>query len=143
MVLAQYYMLIRMGRSGYRYLMEAMQENARTLGERIKDLGPFQLIGEGEEQLPLAAFNLAEEQSYDEFDISSELAAERGWMLPAYTMPPNADKVRMMRALVKLTLGRTLVDKLADDMGDAIEILAKRGGLDEHARKRAHTGTGY
>ncbi len=143
MVLAQYYMLIRLGRSGYRYLMEATRENSRVLGERIKELGPFELIGEGEEQLPLVAFNLAEEQAYDEFDISSELAAERGWMLPAYTMPPNADKVRMMRALVKLTLGRTLVDKLADDMGDAIEILEKRGGLDEHARKRAHTSVGY
>jgi glutamate decarboxylase len=142
MVLAQYYMLIRLGHSGYRYLMEATQENARVLGERIKELGPFKLI-EGGEQLPLVAFNLAEEHSYDEFDISSELAAERGWMLPAYTMPPNADKVRMMRALVKLTLGRTLVDKLADDMGEAIEILEKRGGLDEHARKRAHTGVGY
>jgi glutamate decarboxylase len=142
MVLAQYYMLIRMGRSGYRYLMEAMQENARILGERIEELGPFNLI-DGEEQLPLVAFNLAEEQPYDEFDISSELAAERGWMLPAYTMPPNADKVKMMRALVKLTLSRTLVDKLADDLGAGIQILEKRGGLDEHARRRAHTGTGY
>jgi glutamate decarboxylase len=143
MVLAQYYMLIRLGRSGYRYLMEAMEENSSQLGKRIKELGPFELVGEGEEQLPLVAFNLAEEQSYDEFDISSELAAERGWMLPAYTMPPNADKVKMMRALVKLTLGRTLVDKLADDMADGIAILEKRGGLDEHARKRAHTGVGY
>jgi glutamate decarboxylase len=64
-------------------------------------------------------------------------------MLPAYTMPPKADKVRMMRALVKLTLGRTLVDKLADDLAEGITILEKRGGLDEHARKRAPTGTGY
>jgi glutamate decarboxylase len=142
MVLAQYYTFIRLGRSGYRYLMEAMEENARRLGERIKALGPFELIDEGE-QLPLVAFNLAEEQAYDEFDISSQLAAERGWMLPAYTMPPNADKVKMMRALVKLTLSRTLVDKLADDMGEAIEVLAKRGGLDEHERKRAHTAVGY
>jgi glutamate decarboxylase len=64
-------------------------------------------------------------------------------MLPAYTMPPNADEVRMMRALVKLTLSRTLVDKLGDDLAEGIAILEKRGGLDEHARKRAHTGTGY
>jgi glutamate decarboxylase len=142
MVLAQYYMLVRFGRSGYRWLMEAMQENANVLADRIKALGPFELINEGD-QLPLVAFNLAEEQSYDEFDISSELAAERGWMLPAYTMPPKADKVRMMRALVKLTLGRTLVDKLADDLAEGITILEKRGGLDEHARKRAPTGTGY
>jgi glutamate decarboxylase len=142
MVLAQYYMLVRFGRSGYRWLMEAMQENANVLADRIKALGPFELINEGD-QLPLVAFNLAEEQSYDEFDISSELAAARGWMLPAYTMPPKADKVRMMRALVKLTLGRTLVDKLADDLAEGITILEKRGGLDEHARKRAPTGTGY
>jgi hypothetical protein len=45
--------------------------------------------------------------------------------------------------LVKLTLGRTLVEKLGDDLGEGIEILEKRGGLDEHARKRAHTGVGY
>ena len=143
MVLAQYYTLVRLGRSGYRYVMEAMSENARALGDRIKELGPFRLIGEGEEQLPLAAFNLAGDESFDEFDVAWQVAAERGWMLPAYTMPPNADKVKMMRALVKLTLGRTLVDKLADDMGEAIEILGKRGGLDKHARKRAHTATGY
>jgi len=143
MVLAQYYMLVRLGRDGYTWVMEAMQENARHLGDRIKELGPFELVGEGEEQLPLVAFKLAEGQPYDEFDVSSQLAAERGWMLPAYTMPPDADKVKMMRALVKLTLSRTLVDKLADDMADAIEILAKRGGLDEHARKRAHTAVGY
>ncbi len=42
MVLAQYYMLIRLGRSGYRYLMEATQENAAALGERIKELGTVQ-----------------------------------------------------------------------------------------------------
>ena len=35
-------------------------------------------------------------------------AAERGWMVPAYTLPPNADHVKIMRALVKLTLGHTL-----------------------------------
>ena len=53
-------------------------------------------------RLPLVAFNLAEEHPYDEFDIAFQLAAERGWMVPAYTMPPNAQDVKMMRALVKL-----------------------------------------
>ena len=66
----------------------------------------------GEETLPLVAFNLAEQHPYDEFDIAFQLAAERGWMVPAYTMPPNAQDVKMMRALVKLTLSRSLVDTL-------------------------------
>jgi hypothetical protein len=36
----------------------------------------FRLIGdEAEEQLPLVAFQLAEERDYDEFDVASQLAA--------------------------------------------------------------------
>ena len=52
-------------------------------------MGPFELIGQDEERLPLVAFKLAEARSYDEFDIAWQLAAERGWMVPAYTLPPE------------------------------------------------------
>ena len=53
-------------------------------------MGEFELIGTDEEQLPLVAFKLAGERNYDEFDVAGQLAAERGWMVPAYTLPPNA-----------------------------------------------------
>ena len=112
MVLAQYYNFVRFGKAGYRLIMEIMQENAEQLAKDIDGIGKFQIIGEGEETLPLVAFNLAEEHPYDEFDIAFQLAAERGWMVPAYTMPPNAQDVKMMRALVKLNLSRSLVDRL-------------------------------
>jgi glutamate decarboxylase len=144
MVLAQYYNLVRLGRDGYRFVMETMQQNTRVLAERIAELGPFRLVGaEGEEQLPLVAFQLADARDYDEFDVASQLAAERGWMVPAYTLPPNADHVTIMRALVKLTLGRSLVDTLADDIAQACETLDRKGGLHELDRKRVKTGTGY
>src|ERR1700749_1516976 len=35
MVLAQYYNLVRLGHEGYRYIMETMQANARSLAKRI------------------------------------------------------------------------------------------------------------
>jgi glutamate decarboxylase len=142
MVIAQYYNFCRFGREGYRLLMEVMQSNAEDLAQKIKDIGPFELVGSGE-QLPLAAFKLAGEQPYDEFDVASQLAAMRGWMVPAYTLPPDAQDVQIMRALVKLTLGRSLVDQLAEDIGEATEMLAKKGGMHESERKRAPTGTGY
>jgi glutamate decarboxylase len=142
MVLAQYYNFCRFGREGYKMVMEVMQANAYELAEKIKAIGPFELVGSGE-QLPLVAFKLAGEQPYDEFDISAQLAAMRGWMVPAYTLPPDAQDEQIMRALVKLTLGRTLVDTLAGDIAEATELLAKKGGLHEADRKRAHTGTGY
>ena len=92
------------GARATRYVMEAMQANADGLAEKLKANGHFELIGDDEEQLPLVAFKLAGEQNYDEFDVSWQLSAERGWMLPAYTMPPDAEDVKIMRALVKQTL---------------------------------------
>jgi glutamate decarboxylase len=139
MVLAQYYNFVRWGKAGYRRLMEIMQENAESLAKQIEDLGKFQIIGRGEETLPLVAFNLAEEQPYDEFDIAFQLAAGRGWMVPAYTMPPNAQNVKMMRALVKVNLNRSLVDTLDEDIASAIKTLEEKGPVSASERKRVKT----
>src|SRR4051794_15281394 len=108
--------------------METMASNAAALAERIAAIGEFRIIGEpGQEQLPLVAFQLEGEHSYDEFDVASQLSAERGWMVPAYTLPPDADHVKIMRALVKLTLGHTLATTLADDIAQACKVLAEKG----------------
>jgi glutamate decarboxylase len=64
-------------------------------------------------------------------------------MLPAYTMPPNAEDVKVLRALVKETLSREQVDRLAGDIKQACETLAKKGGAHESERKQVKTGTGY
>jgi glutamate decarboxylase len=144
MVLGQYYNFVRLGHDGYRFVIETMEQNTRLLAKLIEDAGWFRLIGsENEEQLPLVAFQLAEEQGFDEFDVASQLAAERGWMVPAYTLPPDADHVKIMRALVKQTLGHSLVTTLASDIAEACETLEKKGGLHEIDRRRVKTGTGY
>jgi glutamate decarboxylase len=144
MVLAQYYNFVRYGYEGYRYIMQSMQVNARALSGLISAGPDFELVGDPDaEQLPLIAFKLAEERNFDEFDIASQLAAERGWMLPAYTLPPNAEHVTIMRALVKERLGHSLVSTLADDIAQAVSTLSTKGGLHELDRKRVKTGTGY
>jgi glutamate decarboxylase len=143
MVLAQYYTFVRFGREGYAYIMQAMQQNTRALADKLKAGGNFELIGDGEEQLPLVAFKLAEEKDYDEFDVAWQLSAERGWMVPAYTLPPNAEDVKIMRALVKLTLSREQVDRLADDIAQACATLEQKGAAHPSERKQVKTGTGY
>jgi glutamate decarboxylase len=143
MVLAQYYNLIRLGRDGYEFVMKAMQTNARYLAERIGEIGRFEIVGGADDRLPLVAFHFADEAPYDEFDIAWQVAAERGWMLPAYTMPPNANEVKMLRALVKLNLTHALVATLADDIANACETLDKKGGLSDFERKRVKTNTGF
>jgi len=143
MVLAQYYNFIRFGFDGYTYVMETMHQNARKLAEEMAADGHFRLIGAGEEQLPLLAFQLAGEHPYDEFDLASQLAAERGWMVPAYTLPPNAEHVKIMRVLVKETLGHALAHTLYGDLCEACETLEQKGRLHERDRKRVKSGVGY
>ena len=143
MVLAQYYNFVRFGREGYAYIMGMMQRNSAFLGERIAAMDEFEVIGAGQEQLPLVAFQLSGEHDYDEFDVASQLAAERGWMVPAYTLPPNAQNVKIMRALVKETLSHALAATLADDIAEACATLKAKGGLHPSERRRVKTGTGY
>jgi len=143
MVLAQYYNLVRYGRAGYGYIMRNMQMNARLLAEKLAAMGRFELIGLEEEQLPLVAFRLATDPGYDEFDIAWQLSAERGWMVPAYTLPPNAQDVTIMRALVKQTLSREHVDTLARDIDEACATLTRKGGAHESERRKVVTGPGH
>ena len=143
MVLAQYYNFIRFGHDGYTYVMETMHQNARTLAQEMAAHGHFSLIGTDQEQLPLLAFRLAAAHPYDEFDIASQVAAERGWMVPAYTLPPNAEHVKIMRVLVKETLGHALAQTLYADICEACETLERKGGLHERDRRRVKSGVGY
>ena len=143
MVIAQYYNLVRYGRPGYTYIMRNMQENAQALADKLEAMGRFEIIGREEEQLPLVAFRLAAEENYDEFDIAWQLSAERGWMVPAYTLPPDAQHVKIMRALVKETMSREHVDTLARDIEEACATLARKGGAHPSERAKIVTGPGH
>jgi glutamate decarboxylase len=144
MVLAQYYNFVRLGRDGYTYVMKQMQKNAQALAANLRDSGRFEVIGDDLEQLPLVAFRLqGERASYDESDVAWQLSAERGWMVPAYTLPPNAEKVKIMRALVKETMSREQVERLTRDIADACATLDEKGGAHQTEREQIKLGTGY
>ena len=135
MVLAQYYNFVRFGKAGYRMIMEIMQENAEQLAAEIASIGPFQIIGKGEETLPLVAFNLAEEQPYDEFDIAFQLGGAR---LDASRLHDAAGRQRREddAGFVKVNPSRSLVDRLVADIADAVKTLEARPGH----RRRAGEG---
>jgi glutamate decarboxylase len=144
MVLAQYYNFVRLGRQGYTYVMRQMQQNAQALAANLRESGRFEVIGDDLEQLPLVAFRLfGDNHGYDESDIAWQLSAERGWMVPAYTLPPNAEKVKIMRALVKETMSREQVDRLTRDIADACATLDHKGAAADIERQQVKMGTGY
>ena len=115
------------------------------LAKNLRESGRFEVIGEDLEQLPLVAFRLKPDHdaSYDESDIAWQLSAERGWMVPAYTLPPNAENVKIMRALVKETMSREQVDRLSQDIEDACTTLDQKGRTTHAERAQVKQGSGY
>jgi glutamate decarboxylase len=103
------------------------------------------VIGDDKEQLPLVAFRLKADHdgSYDESDVAWQLSAERGWMVPAYTLPPDAQNVKILRALVKETMSREQVDRLVQDIEDACQTLDQKGAAAQVEREQVKQGSGY
>jgi glutamate decarboxylase len=58
-------------------------------------------------------------------------------------MPPDAEDVKVMRALVKETLSRAQVDRLSGDIVEACAMLEKKGGAHPAERKKMKSTPGY
>ena len=140
-ILAQYYNLIRYGRSGYASLVRAMDKNADSLAERLRAEDALELV-EGAPRLPLVIARVREEEPFTASDLVAELAQRRGWMVPAYHLPPDNSDLQIIRMLVKVNQTRELSDALADDFGAAIAHLRDRAGGGP-GRRPAHSGHGY
>ena len=56
---------------------------------------------------------------------------------------PNAEHVKILRALVKETMSREQVERLTRDMHEACNTLDKKGGAHEAERQQVKQGTGY
>ncbi|MBU1118800.1 glutamate decarboxylase [Patescibacteria group bacterium] len=123
MVIAQYYNLIRLGVEGYKKIMTNVVDNAKYLSEKLLDTGLFDTLNPTQ-LLPVVAVKLKSEDDYTVFDLTSKLR-ERGWIIPAYTLPPNAEKVAIMRVVVKENFSRDMADMLLADINNACETLKK------------------
>lgn len=53
---------------------------------------------------------------YDEFDVAERLRFQ-GWVVPAFTMPEHAEKVKVLRITIREDLSVQMADKvrLGDD----------------------------
>ena len=126
-VVAQYYNFLRLGRAGYRAVNQACRDTARWLAEHVSDVGPFELVSDGSE-LPVFAFRLREGvENYSVYDVS-EAVRTRGWIVPAYPMPPDLEDVHVLRVVVRNGFGRDLARSFVDDLARAVERLESDGG---------------
>jgi glutamate decarboxylase len=141
LILAQYYNFIRFGRSGYASLVRAMDANSAALAARLGAEDGLELLGDAP-RLPLVISRVRDEEPFAGADLVAELAQRRGWMVPAYRLPPDNDDQEIMRMLVKINQSRELADALADDVHESIRELRK-GAAGKPTRKRVHRGHAY
>jgi glutamate decarboxylase len=126
-IVAQYYNLIRLGRSGYRDIHRACQEVAVELGRQIAELGPFELLSSGRD-LPVLAWTLKESTHWSLYDLSDRLR-DRGWQVPAYRMPANREDMVIQRAVVRNGFSHDLAGMLVRDMRRHLDWFATQPGF--------------
>lgn len=134
-VIGQYYQLVRLGRSGYRSIMSNLVRTADHLAASLASLG-FVILSKGSGRgLPLVAFRLAGPDEpagrrhghYDEFALAHQLRS-RGWVVPAYTMAPETNKMKMLRVVVREDFSRPRCDVLLADIKLCLGLLEETDG---------------
>ncbi|KOT94882.1 glutamate decarboxylase [Streptomyces rimosus subsp. pseudoverticillatus] len=126
-VVAQYYTFLRLGRAGYRAVQQNTRDVARSLADRIGALGDFRLLTRGDE-LPVFAFTTADGvRDFDVFDVSRHMR-ERGWLIPAYTFPPDRDDLSVLRVVCRNGFSHDLSDLFMADLERLLPELRKQGG---------------
>jgi len=126
-IAAQYYLFLRLGREGYTSIMRHAVTNAERLREKLVESGYFEIMNKTQ-RIPVVALTLKPQyKNFTEFDVSAKVR-ERGWVLSAYSMPPNAESVRSLRVVVRPHLNTDVIDILANDIIKACQFLEANGG---------------
>ena len=121
MILAQYYNFVRLGWQGYFDIQNTMRENARYLASELDKIGRFDILNNGK-LTPSCIAKLKDSSKFNEADLVAKLR-EHNWIIPAFTMPPAADSVTVMRMNVKETFSHDMADLLVRDVKQALEVL--------------------
>ncbi|KAH7284025.1 hypothetical protein KP509_34G036400 [Ceratopteris richardii] len=123
-IIAQYYQFIRLGFEGYKSIMENCRMNAKVLCDGIRDTGRFEILSK-DVGVPVVAFSLKDRTKHDEYEIADNLR-RYGWIVPAYTMAPDAEHISLLRVVIREDFSCTLAQRLVNDIRKVLEYLDAR-----------------
>jgi glutamate decarboxylase len=135
-VILQYFAFLRLGREGYEEIVRSMLANATALSARLATIEGLEVITDGS-LFPVVAAR-ATDAEIDLF-LLSRVLRERGWIVPAYTLPANAQHITVLRMVVKENFSRDMVEMLSHDITEGVALLRK--GQDKRPprkRERPH-----
>jgi glutamate decarboxylase len=108
-------------------VQQSTRDVALGIAERVAELGDFRLLTRGD-QLPVFAFTTAPDvTAYDVFDVSRRLR-ERGWLVPAYTFPPNREDLSVLRVVCRNGFSADLAELFVEDLTRLLPELRRQSG---------------
>ncbi|MDE5624837.1 MAG: glutamate decarboxylase, partial [Muribaculaceae bacterium] len=124
-ILGQYYQFIRLGFEGYKNIQYNSLSVARYLHSQVSAMPEFQPYSP---DVPNPIFvwlmkpEVQKTAKWTLFDLQDKLA-QKGWMVPAYTLPANIENIVVMRVLCKQGFSRDMADQLLNDIRFAVNEL--------------------
>jgi glutamate decarboxylase len=120
-VILQYFAFLRLGHEGYREVVANVLCNAQALAHKLDAFDQLEVMNDGA-RFPIVIVRANEPDKLD-LTLLSQLLRARGWIVPAYTLPPNAEHITVLRMVIKENFSRDMVDMLAHDIKTVIHTL--------------------
>lgn len=121
-VVLQYFQFLRLGREGYRLVQQTCQDVALHIAQTLRAMPEFDVISDGTD-LPVVTFSMGSAVTkYDVYDVSRKLR-ERGWLVPAYTMPPKREDLAVLRVVVRNGFSHDMAELFLADLRSAVDFL--------------------
>lgn len=121
-VILQYFNFLRLGKAGYRKVINGCLERARHLADAIyasSVLNPWIEVVSQTDYLPIVAVKLRNGPPFNLDDVAKRLES-MGWFAPVYNLPPDNDEIQVMRIVVRAHFTQSLVAALVRDLESAI-----------------------
>ncbi len=147
-IVCQYYNLLRLGREGYKKVQQGCYDVGKFFAQGIEKMGIFEMVYDCDSKkgIPAVTWKLkhadncngesSEKVPFDLYQLSDVLR-ERGWLLPAYSLPANCEKVVVQRVLIRHGCTFDLMELLLEDIERAVKKLMENPHA-KHGCKVAH-----
>lgn len=124
-VILQYFNFLRLGREGFREIVSSVLANAQALAGKLAAINGIEVLNDGS-RFPIVVVRATDTDAGQAVDLVllSHLLRERGWIVPAYTLPPNAEHITVLRMVIKENFSRDMVDLLAHDVDASVHVMA-------------------
>ena len=127
-VVGQYFNFLHLGRNGYAHRMAVLEAIACHLADGIAAMPQFRLVSHPMGQLPVFAVELDQAVTgWTVFQLSDKLR-ERGWLIPAYTMPANCEQMAVLRFVVRAGFSRDMAEQLLSDIQRSVQWFESLSG---------------